>query len=90
MTTYEIARTDTALFAGAAFFRNATLRISNVLRAFKHRREATALSDLDDRMLADVGITRGDLRAAMIQPLWNDPTSVLACRAAHSALRMRY
>jgi uncharacterized protein YjiS (DUF1127 family) len=53
-----------------------------VLRAAKNRHSASMLARLDDRMLADIGLTRSDLRDAYAEPLWEDPTSVLAQRAA--------
>jgi uncharacterized protein YjiS (DUF1127 family) len=53
-----------------------------VLRAAKNRHSASMLARLDDRMLADIGLTRSDLRDAYAEPLWEDPTSVLARRAA--------
>lgn len=49
-------------------------------RAAKHRHDAAMLASLDDRMLADIGLTRGDLRDAFSQPLWQDPTAVLVSR----------
>jgi len=49
---------------------------------FKNRRDAMRLADLDDRMLADIGLTRCDLRDAYAEPLWRDPTDVLARRSA--------
>jgi uncharacterized protein YjiS (DUF1127 family) len=48
--------------------------------AWRHRHDAAALSGFDDRMLADIGLTRGDLNDALAEPLWRDPTSVLARR----------
>lgn len=53
-----------------------------VLRAAKNRHSAAMLARLDDRMLADIGLTRSDLRDAYAEPLWEDPTSILARRAA--------
>ena len=53
-----------------------------VLRAAKNRHSARMLARLDDRQLADIGLTRSDLRDAYAEPLWEDPTSVLARRAA--------
>src|SRR4029077_20081497 len=54
-----------------------------------HRRERALLADRDDRMLADIGLTRSDLRDAYCEPLWRDPTSLLArrraCRTAMAA-----
>lgn len=56
--------------------------------AIKHRRELAHLADLDDHMLADISLTRSDLRDTYSEPLWRDPTSLLArrraCRIAHS------
>jgi uncharacterized protein YjiS (DUF1127 family) len=48
--------------------------------AWRHRRDAAALATFDDRMLADIGLTRCDLRDALSEPLWRDPTVVLAHR----------
>jgi hypothetical protein len=39
------------------------------------------LSGLDERMLRDIGLTRNDVCDAIRQPLWRDPTAVLASRA---------
>ena len=55
-------------------------RVWRIVVAIRHRRELAQLSDQDDRMLADIGLTRGDLRAACCEPFWRDPTSVLAPR----------
>jgi uncharacterized protein YjiS (DUF1127 family) len=54
-------------------------RFSSLMR---HRRDAMRLARLDDHMLADIGLTRSDLRDAYSEPLWHDPTDVLARRAA--------
>jgi len=48
--------------------------------AWRHRNDAAMLAAFDDRMLADVGLTRADLNDALAEPLWRDPTSVLARR----------
>ncbi len=50
-------------------------------RALRHRHEARALAGLDHHMLADIGITRADLRDAFSRPLWEDPTELLIERA---------
>jgi uncharacterized protein YjiS (DUF1127 family) len=50
--------------------------------SLKNRQAAGRLAGLDDRMLADIGLTRSDLRDAYAEPLWHDPTAVLARRAA--------
>jgi uncharacterized protein YjiS (DUF1127 family) len=51
-----------------------------LVEAWRHRHDATALAALDDRMLADIGLTRADLNDALSEPLWRDPTSVLVRR----------
>lgn len=55
--------------------------IQKIARAFKNRHDAVILARLDDRMLSDIGLTRSDLRDAYAEPLWRDPTSILATRA---------
>ena len=51
--------------------------IRRIVVAIKHRRALTHLADLDDRMLADIGLRRSDLHTAGSAPLWLDPTSFL-------------
>jgi len=46
------------------------------------RRELARLTDLDDRMLADIGLTRSDLIVAGSAPLWQNPTSILEQRVS--------
>lgn len=36
---------------------------------------------LDRRMLADIGLTRADVRDAFSAPFWDDPTALLRARA---------
>jgi len=55
--------------------------LQTVWRALKNRRDALMLARLDDRMLADIGLNRSDLRDAYAEPLWRDPTDLLAGRA---------
>jgi uncharacterized protein YjiS (DUF1127 family) len=66
------------LAAGAGAVR----RLKQFAQALKNRRRAAILTGLDDRMLSDIGLTRSDLRDAYAEPLWHDPTDVLASRAA--------
>ncbi len=61
--------------------------LQKVARALKHRRDAGLLAGMDDRMLSDIGLTRSDLHDAYAEPLWRDPTDVLAGRASE---RRRY
>jgi uncharacterized protein YjiS (DUF1127 family) len=61
--------------------------------AWVNRRSAGQyLLDMDERMLADIGLTRGDLRSAWSEPLWSDPTVRLQRIAAErrAARRVRH
>jgi len=58
-----------------------TAAIRKVGRVLKHRQDAAILAGFDDRMLSDIGLTRSDLRDAYAEPLWRDPTWILAKRA---------
>jgi uncharacterized protein YjiS (DUF1127 family) len=58
-----------------------TAAIRKVGQVLKNRHDATMLADMDERMLADIGLTRSDLHDAFSEPLWNDPTAILASRA---------
>ena len=55
-------------------------------RARRHRREANVLAGLDRQMLADIGITRTDVRDAFSEPFWDDPTTLLRERALERRL----
>jgi uncharacterized protein YjiS (DUF1127 family) len=55
-------------------------------RARRHRRQAAALAQFDRRMLADLGISRADLRDAFSEPFWEDPTLLLRERALEQRL----
>jgi uncharacterized protein YjiS (DUF1127 family) len=69
------------LRAFAALLAFVTYWLKQIARARRHRREAVALAGLDRRMLADIGLTRSDLRDAFSEPFWDDPTSLLHERA---------
>jgi uncharacterized protein YjiS (DUF1127 family) len=60
--------------------------VKRVARARRHRRQAAALAHLDVRMLADIGISRADLRDAFSGPFWEDPTALLRERALERRL----
>lgn len=83
MTTLTSLRTA-ALPALAALDRAgaaAAKRVRHVCEILRNRREAAVLASFNDRMLADIGLTRSDLRDAFAEPPWRDPTAVLATRA---------
>jgi uncharacterized protein YjiS (DUF1127 family) len=79
------AATLTRGFAGLSA---TVVRWTKILaRVQRNRREAQVLANLDRHMLADIGITRADLRDAFSEPFWEDPTALLQERAEE---RRRY
>ena len=66
MTTHTLLLTAPSAFA--RIFRlagAAVLRVVEIARAYRNRRDMQLLSGFDDRMLRDIGLTRGDLRDAV-------------------------
>jgi uncharacterized protein YjiS (DUF1127 family) len=55
----------------------------------RNRHEAHRLAALDDRMLADIGLNRSDLRDAFAELPWRDPSEVLVRRAAERRVPRR-
>jgi uncharacterized protein YjiS (DUF1127 family) len=56
-------------------------------RAWSNRRRLADLSEFDDHMLADLGLTRGDLRQALDLPFAHDPSLALQRRALQNRSR---
>ena len=67
------------IFAAAA---PVMARLRRLATAFRHRHDAAILMGLDDRMLADIGLTRREVRQAFDEAVWRDPTELLADRVA--------
>ncbi len=63
-----------------------TYWLKQFARARRNRREARVLAGLDQHMLADIGISRADLRDAFSEPFWDDPTALLRQRATERRL----
>lgn len=55
--------------------------LKQISRARRNRRDSAILAGLDRRMLADIGISRSDVRDAFSEPFWEDPTTLLRERA---------
>ena len=58
-----------------------TRRVLGIAISWNHRRKLADLAGLDDRMLADLGLVRGDVAAAASEPLWRDATMRLSVLA---------
>ena len=69
-----------------AVWRSFAYRAKRFERAIENRRAAQALARFDDRMLADIGLTRGDVNDAYGKSLWGDPTNLLRARALERRL----
>ena len=46
-------------------------------RAWRNRSKLSALSDYDDHMLSDIGLSRDDVRWALDRPFLQDPSAEL-------------
>ena len=79
---HTIERTFSATTAGPLHrvAAGATQVFRRLARAWESRRALRELGAFDDRMLADVGLNRADLRDALAAPLWSDPTALLTRR----------
>ncbi len=66
--------------AFAAFAAAAARFGRRVVAAWRHRGDMAMLAAFDERMLRDIGLTRGDLNDALSEPLWRDPIAVLVRR----------
>jgi uncharacterized protein YjiS (DUF1127 family) len=82
MTTTTMTPPTAATTSGriAELAGTVALRIVDFVRAYRNRRDLQILAGFDDRMLADIGLTRGDVRDAVAEPLWRDPTNILVSR----------
>lgn len=72
------SRSFTLPFGGA--FRWIARGVDGIKRAMEGRRMLRHLALADDRMLKDIGLNRSDLRSAAAEPLFRDPTRLLAGR----------
>lgn len=70
----------------AEFLARATRRVNDLALAWVRRREAAMLARADDHILADLGLSRGDLADAFSGPPWEDPTLILRARALERRL----
>ncbi|MEZ0167643.1 DUF1127 domain-containing protein [Microvirga sp. TS319] len=57
-------------------------------RAVGDRREVKHLAEFDERMLKDIGLTRGDVESALMEPIHHRPSSMLVRCVETSARHM--
>ncbi|MGE0232030.1 MAG: DUF1127 domain-containing protein [Flavobacteriaceae bacterium] len=64
--------------------------LTRVWRNRKRRDELAGLRELDERLLADIGLTPGDVREAFELPLSENASRLLAGRALRSRQAWRF
>ena len=64
-------------FSGMAALGQFARALAGLTRALRHRSEIRHLAEFDDRMLKDIGLTRGDVSSALSEPLIRNPSWVL-------------
>lgn len=69
--TYAAGRHRAGVSAGV--LTSLTDRIAGFYRIWKTRRRIVKMTDLDDRILDDIGLARGDLYAVLDQPFSQNP-----------------
>jgi len=57
--------------------------MGDLVHAIEDRRQVYHLAELDDRMLKDIGLMRGDVDGALAEPFYRRPTLVLVRSQAH-------
>jgi uncharacterized protein YjiS (DUF1127 family) len=63
--------------------------LKRLIERARSRQDVMRLAGLDDRMLADIGLCRSDLRDAFSERPWRDPSDILARRAAERRVSRR-
>ncbi|MBJ6128139.1 DUF1127 domain-containing protein [Microvirga splendida] len=58
--------------------------VLHLARAARNRRQVSALSELDDHLLRDIGRERADVLAVLAQPLHRDPSRMLKILCCHA------
>lgn len=77
--------TKMMIYPGFALVRQFTRQLVDLAKAFRDRREVMNLAECDDRMLEDIGLTRGDVSGALAEPIYCSPSWVLVRRADQRA-----
>jgi uncharacterized protein YjiS (DUF1127 family) len=93
MTAIATSRTaPTAPLArlAAAVLDRVAVAMKHLVLWRQNRRDAAVLARADDRMLADIGLSRSDVFDALSGSPWNDPTALLRVRALERRLSRRH
>ncbi len=85
MTVYKLEMSQHACSEGsrlAALFSVVANRVARLRTAIRNRRSVKLLVAWDDRMLNDIGLTRGDVVSAMSGSIGDDPGYRLSALAS--------
>jgi uncharacterized protein YjiS (DUF1127 family) len=65
------------------------LTLHRFIHAARIRRQIVMLSEMDDHLLEDIGLQRIDVRMALAQPLYRDPSRMLRelCCQGHNLFK---
>jgi uncharacterized protein YjiS (DUF1127 family) len=97
-TTTEFSHTElpTSAHGLRHVFEASASRVVALWNAVKNRRSVNRLTDWDDRMLSDIGLTRGDVHSALASSFADDPSYRLSAfsgerkSAARAQVRERH
>ncbi|HOV04774.1 MAG TPA: DUF1127 domain-containing protein [Hyphomicrobiales bacterium] len=78
-----------AATAGMALFARVTRQVKNLWKNWHDRRALMALAEMPHRQLADLGVTRADLDAALLAPLNESPSTILRIRMTRRRAALR-
>jgi uncharacterized protein YjiS (DUF1127 family) len=65
------------------------MAVVKAFRAWRNRRTIFGLAQFDERMLADIGLTRGDVVASLSGPALSDPSDRLSALAGERRQAIR-
>jgi uncharacterized protein YjiS (DUF1127 family) len=71
------ANFSSTVHGGSAAIRTVASMLSRLVGNWADRRVVHALSDLDDHLLADIGLTRADIDWALREPVSSRPSAAL-------------
>ena len=73
-TQFSQAALSTSAHGLRYVFEAGTTRVVALWNAVKNRRSVNRLAGWDDRMLSDIGLTRGDVHSALASGFADDPS----------------